>query len=166
MFCLLIEYYPGCEVLFMNLANIHTIRKSFQSLRTLCSGPRDATKYVFVLLIYLFQCSSLHSHSHLIQLCWMWSRSLLVYYGHFWYCNLIMTQLFQLSWFHRIEPHIFKQHSLDFYLFFPFGKWSGIILTKYTCHGLNLVLVQNFSNWFNFHFLLSCIYYHNLEQWQ
>lgn len=35
------EYYPGCEVLFMNLANIHSIRKSFQSLRTLCSGPRD-----------------------------------------------------------------------------------------------------------------------------
>ncbi|XP_044171154.1 myotubularin-related protein 4-like [Acropora millepora] len=39
------EYYPGCEVLFMNLANIHTIRKSFQSLRTLCSGPRDATNW-------------------------------------------------------------------------------------------------------------------------
>lgn len=38
------EYYPGCEVLFMNLANIHAIRKSFQSLRTLCSGPRDAPK--------------------------------------------------------------------------------------------------------------------------
>lgn len=39
------EYYPGCEVLFMNLANIHAIRKSFQSLRTLCSGPRDAPNW-------------------------------------------------------------------------------------------------------------------------
>lgn len=35
------EYYPGCEVLFMNLANIHSIRKSFHSLRMLCSGPRE-----------------------------------------------------------------------------------------------------------------------------
>ena len=26
--------------------------------------------------------------------------------------------------------------------------------------------MQNFSNWFNFYFLLSCIHYHNLEQWQ
>lgn len=43
LFCLS-EYYPGCEVLFMNLANIHAIRKSFHSLRTLCSGPRDAPK--------------------------------------------------------------------------------------------------------------------------
>lgn len=39
------EYYPGCEVLFMNLANIHTIRKSFQCLRMLCSGPRDAPNW-------------------------------------------------------------------------------------------------------------------------
>ena len=38
--------------------------------------------------------------------------------------------------------------------------------TLHLCYGLNLVLVQNFSNWFNFHFLLSCIYYHNLKQWQ
>ena len=30
----------------------------------------------------------------------------------------------------------------------------------------NLVLVQNFENWFNYYFLLSCIHYHNLEQWQ
>ena len=33
-------------------------------------------------------------------------------------------------------------------------------VSVYICYGLN------FSNWFNFHFLLSCIYYHNLEQWQ
>ena len=34
------------------------------------------------------------------------------------------------------------------------------------CCGLNLVLVQNFSHWFNFYFLLLCIHYHNLEQRQ
>ena len=34
------------------------------------------------------------------------------------------------------------------------------------CCGLNLVWVQNFENWFNFYFLLSCIHYHNLKQWQ
>ena len=34
------------------------------------------------------------------------------------------------------------------------------------CCGLNLVLVQNFSNWFNFYFLLLCINNHNVEQWQ
>ena len=37
---------------------------------------------------------------------------------------------------------------------------------EYICCGLNLVLVQNFSNWFNFYFLLFCIHYHNVEQWQ
>ncbi|KAK3736341.1 hypothetical protein QZH41_020792 [Actinostola sp. cb2023] len=37
-----LEYYPNCEVEFMNLANIHAIRKSFHSLRNLCSGPQDA----------------------------------------------------------------------------------------------------------------------------
>ena len=34
------------------------------------------------------------------------------------------------------------------------------------CCGLNLFLVQNFWNRFSFHVLLSCIHYHNLEQWQ
>ena len=33
-------------------------------------------------------------------------------------------------------------------------------------YGLNLVLVQNFSNWCNCYFLLLCIHYHNVEQWQ
>ncbi|XP_050407864.2 myotubularin-related protein 3 [Patella vulgata] len=31
------DYYPCCEIQFMNLANIHTIRKSFIALRTLTS---------------------------------------------------------------------------------------------------------------------------------
>ena len=34
------------------------------------------------------------------------------------------------------------------------------------CRGLNLFLVQNFLNQFNFYVLLSCIHHHNLEQWQ
>lgn len=33
------EYYPAAEVMFMGLANIHSIRKSFQSLRTICQNP-------------------------------------------------------------------------------------------------------------------------------
>ena len=34
------------------------------------------------------------------------------------------------------------------------------------CCGLKLVLVQNFSNWFKFYFLLLCMHDHNVEQWQ
>lgn len=33
------EYYPAAEVTFMGLANIHSIRKSFQSLRSICQSP-------------------------------------------------------------------------------------------------------------------------------
>lgn len=32
------EYYQKCEVQFMNLANIHSIRKSFQSIRSVCEA--------------------------------------------------------------------------------------------------------------------------------
>ncbi|XP_063929723.1 myotubularin-related protein 4 isoform X2 [Zophobas morio] len=35
------EYYPNCEITFMNLANIHSIRKSFQALRLLCMSSAD-----------------------------------------------------------------------------------------------------------------------------
>ncbi|KAE8744447.1 hypothetical protein FOCC_FOCC008922 [Frankliniella occidentalis] len=35
------EYYPTCEIQFMNLANIHSIRKSFHSLRALCASSGD-----------------------------------------------------------------------------------------------------------------------------
>lgn len=35
------EYYPTCEIQFMNLANIHSIRKSFHSLRALCASSDD-----------------------------------------------------------------------------------------------------------------------------
>ncbi|KAK6620975.1 hypothetical protein RUM43_011278 [Polyplax serrata] len=36
------EYYPRCDIQFMNLANIHSIRKSFQSVRQLCSLPETS----------------------------------------------------------------------------------------------------------------------------
>ena len=39
------EYYGNAEIQFMNLANIHTIRKSFQALRNLCSSTPDQAKY-------------------------------------------------------------------------------------------------------------------------
>lgn len=41
------EYYPNCEVVFMGMANIHSIRKSFQSLRFLCTQMPDPAKWVF-----------------------------------------------------------------------------------------------------------------------
>ncbi len=39
--CFFVEYYVNAEIQFMNLANIHTIRKSFQALRALCSSTPD-----------------------------------------------------------------------------------------------------------------------------
>ena len=39
------EYYPNAEIQFMNLANIHSIRRSFQSLRQLCHSPPDQTSW-------------------------------------------------------------------------------------------------------------------------
>ncbi|XP_060737230.1 myotubularin-related protein 3 isoform X1 [Tachysurus vachellii] len=43
------EYYPNCEVLFMGMANIHTIRKSFQSLRFLCAQMPDPANWLSAL---------------------------------------------------------------------------------------------------------------------
>ncbi|XP_071094279.1 phosphatidylinositol-3,5-bisphosphate 3-phosphatase MTMR3-like isoform X1 [Haliotis cracherodii] len=40
------DYYPTCEIQFMNLANIHTIRKSFIALRTLCSTHPDPASWL------------------------------------------------------------------------------------------------------------------------
>ncbi|XP_060076299.1 myotubularin-related protein 3-like [Ylistrum balloti] len=40
------EYYPNCEIQFMNLANIHSIRKSFIALRTLCSSGPDQVNWL------------------------------------------------------------------------------------------------------------------------
>ncbi|XP_055708105.1 myotubularin-related protein 4 isoform X4 [Phlebotomus papatasi] len=39
--CECIEYYPSAEIQFMNLGNIHAIRKSFHALRQLCASPPD-----------------------------------------------------------------------------------------------------------------------------
>lgn len=38
------EYYLSSEVQFMSLANIHSIRKSFHSLRYICESPADQFK--------------------------------------------------------------------------------------------------------------------------
>lgn len=38
------EYYPCAEIEFMSLGNIHVIRKSFHTLRQLCSSPADSQK--------------------------------------------------------------------------------------------------------------------------
>ncbi|CAL8079238.1 unnamed protein product [Orchesella dallaii] len=39
--CECLEYYPRCEIQFMNLANIHSIRKSFMNVRQLCTMGAD-----------------------------------------------------------------------------------------------------------------------------
>lgn len=37
------QYYPQCEIEFMNLANIHAVRKSFLMLRSLCMSATGNT---------------------------------------------------------------------------------------------------------------------------
>lgn len=43
------EYYPSAEIQFMNLANIHVVRKSFQSLRQLCALEIDTPNWYSLL---------------------------------------------------------------------------------------------------------------------
>ncbi|XP_073695711.1 phosphatidylinositol-3,5-bisphosphate 3-phosphatase MTMR3-like isoform X2 [Garra rufa] len=43
------EYYPNSEVMFMGMANIHSIRKSFQCLRTLCAQVPDPVNWLSAL---------------------------------------------------------------------------------------------------------------------
>ncbi|KAI4877414.1 hypothetical protein NFI96_011718 [Prochilodus magdalenae] len=43
------EYYPNCEVMFMGMANIHSIRKSFQCLRALCAQVPDPANWLSAL---------------------------------------------------------------------------------------------------------------------
>lgn len=38
------EYYPSCDIIFMNLPNIHSIRKSFHAVRQLCASDSDQNK--------------------------------------------------------------------------------------------------------------------------
>lgn len=48
------EYYPSCEIQFMNLANIHSVRSSFHSVRLLCSSAADLSKWVVTPLVHMF----------------------------------------------------------------------------------------------------------------
>ncbi|XP_067014667.2 myotubularin-related protein 3 isoform X2 [Anabrus simplex] len=43
------EYYPSCEIQFMNLANIHSIRKSFHAVRQLCAAAADQSNWFSLL---------------------------------------------------------------------------------------------------------------------
>ncbi|KAL1500857.1 hypothetical protein ABEB36_006281 [Hypothenemus hampei] len=43
------EYYPNCEIQFMNLANIHSIRKSFHALRQLCMSSAEQPNWFSLL---------------------------------------------------------------------------------------------------------------------
>lgn len=43
------EYYPSSEIQFMNLGNIHAIRKSFQALRTLCASQSELPNWLGLL---------------------------------------------------------------------------------------------------------------------
>ncbi|XP_075761174.1 phosphatidylinositol-3,5-bisphosphate 3-phosphatase MTMR4 isoform X2 [Pelodiscus sinensis] len=43
------EYYPNCEVVFMGMANIHSIRNSFQYLRAVCSQMPDPSNWLSAL---------------------------------------------------------------------------------------------------------------------
>ena len=62
---------------------------------------------------------------------------------------------------------VFKERALNYQGDQSYTHTHIHIITYiHICCGLNLVLVQNFENWFNFYFLLSYIHYHSLEQWQ
>ncbi|KAM9319259.1 phosphatidylinositol-3,5-bisphosphate 3-phosphatase MTMR4 [Gastrophryne carolinensis] len=43
------EYYPNCEVVFMGMANIHSIRNSFQYLRAVCNQMPDPGNWLSAL---------------------------------------------------------------------------------------------------------------------
>ncbi|XP_031780136.1 myotubularin-related protein 4 isoform X2 [Nasonia vitripennis] len=43
------EYYPNCEIQFMNLPNIHSIRKSFHAVRQLCASDADQNNWLSLL---------------------------------------------------------------------------------------------------------------------
>lgn len=49
------EYYPCAAIEFMNLGNIHVIRKSFHALRALAASPTDSQRYeMFSLFSFSF----------------------------------------------------------------------------------------------------------------
>ncbi|XP_033337491.1 phosphatidylinositol-3,5-bisphosphate 3-phosphatase MTMR4 [Megalopta genalis] len=43
------EYYPNCDIQFMNLPNIHSIRKSFHTVRQLCATDTEQPNWLSLL---------------------------------------------------------------------------------------------------------------------
>ncbi|GLH01661.1 Uncharacterized protein GBIM_07751 [Gryllus bimaculatus] len=43
------EYYPSCDITFMSLANIHSVRKSFHAVRQLCAAAPDTPNWLSLL---------------------------------------------------------------------------------------------------------------------
>lgn len=43
------EYYPSCDITFMSLANIHSVRKSFHAVRQLCASTPDIPNWLSLL---------------------------------------------------------------------------------------------------------------------
>ena len=51
---IMIDYYPNCEVQFKGLPNIHTVQKSFVSLRSLVhEGESDGCVCMYVCMYVL-----------------------------------------------------------------------------------------------------------------
>lgn len=62
------EYYPSAEIQFMNLGNIHAIRKSFHSIRILSASPADIPNWYSLLerTLWLQHMSGLLAASHIV----------------------------------------------------------------------------------------------------
>lgn len=58
-----VDYYLNCEIMFMSLANIHAIRKSFLALRSLCAMSPEQPGWVISWLI-LFNPELQTTHSN------------------------------------------------------------------------------------------------------
>uniref|UniRef100_A0A8C2YDS6 phosphatidylinositol-3,5-bisphosphate 3-phosphatase n=1 Tax=Coturnix japonica TaxID=93934 RepID=A0A8C2YDS6_COTJA len=69
------EYYPNCEVVFMGMANIHSIRKSFQSLRLLLAVGCFLHLFTHSVLGNVRKCSSvlvfLQGFQVLVEMEWL-----------------------------------------------------------------------------------------------
>lgn len=63
------EYYTSAEIQFMNLGNIHAIRKSFHALRFLCASPSDIPNWYSLLerTLWLQHLSGLLSASVIVS---------------------------------------------------------------------------------------------------
>lgn len=65
------EYYETSETIFMGLVNIHSIRKSFQSLRTICSSATESSSWLSKLESseWLLHLSLLLKTAHVVVKC-------------------------------------------------------------------------------------------------